>query len=302
MQEILTKAGCYIAIILLGIILRRSGFFKAEDFTTMTKIVLRITLPASIIASTAGKTVDPSMLSIVLLGLGGGVVYMVIAYLTHRKSTPDQRAFAVLNTPGYNIGTFAMPFTQSFLGSTGVLTTSLFDVGNACVCLGGAYGVAAAVKDGKGFDIQRIVKALSRSIPFLTYVSVLVLNLLRIRLPGPVIACAGIVGSANPFMAMLMIGTGFQLSGDFSQRGTIVRILGLRFGVAALLALGFYFLLPFELEVRQTLVILAFSPIGSAVPGFTAGLKGDAGLSSAITSISILISIVIIVTLLVVML
>jgi predicted permease len=72
--------------------------------------------------------------------------------------------------------------------------------------------------------------------------------------------------------------------------------------VAALLALGFYFLLPFELEVRQTLVILAFSPIGSAVPGFTAELKGDAGLSSAITSISILISIVIIVTLLVVML
>ena len=72
--------------------------------------------------------------------------------------------------------------------------------------------------------------------------------------------------------------------------------------IAAMLALAYYFLLPFPLEVRQTLVILAFSPIGSAVPGFTEELKGDVGLSCSINSLSILISIVIIVTLLVVML
>lgn len=68
------------------------------------------------------------------------------------------------------------------------------------------------------------------------------------------------------------------------------------------LALCYYFLLPFALEVRQALVILAFSPIGSAIPVFTAELKGDVGLSSVINSVSIVISIVIIVTLLVVML
>ena len=61
-------------------------------------------------------------------------------------------------------------------------------------------------------------------------------------------------------------------------------------------------MLPFSLEIRQALVILAFSPIGSAVPPFTAELKGDVGLSSAINSIAIVISIVIIVALLGVML
>ena len=49
-------------------------------------------------------------------------------------------------------------------------------------------------------------------------------------------------------------------------------------------------------------MILAFSPIGSAVPVFTAELKSDVGLSSAINSVSILMSIAIIVALLVVML
>ena len=75
-----------------------------------------------------------------------------------------------------------------------------------------------------------------------------------------------------------------------------------RYSVATVLALGYYFLLPFDLEVRQTLVILAFAPIGSAVPGFTSELGGDVGLSCSINSMAIVISIVIIVTLLVVML
>lgn len=66
--------------------------------------------------------------------------------------------------------------------------------------------------------------------------------------------------------------------------------------------LAFYFLLPFDLEVRQALVILAFSPIGSVMLAFTQELKGDVGLASAINSISIIVSIVITVILLMVML
>ena len=59
-----------------------------------------------------------------------------------------------------------------------------------------------------------------------------------------------------------------------------------------LLSAAFYFLLPFSIEIRQTLAILAFSPIASIVPAFTAELKEDVGLSSAINSMSIIISIV----------
>ena len=302
MQDILIKAGCYIAIILLGFVLRQKGFFGENAFPVLSNIVIKITLPCAIIASSAGKPIDVSMLAITALGFGGGVLYMIAGAVLHARKSKDEQAFAILNTPGYNIGTFAMPFTQNFLGSMGVVTTSLFDVGNAFVCLGGAYGVASAVKMGEGFNVKRIVKALSRSVPFLAHLMMVCLNLLGWNLPGPVVSFAGIVGEANAFMAMLMIGVGFHLSGDRSQAGAIVRILAVRYGIAALLALLYYFVLPFTLEVRQALVILAFSPIGSAVPGFTAELKGDVGLSSAINSISILISIVIIVILLIVML
>ena len=70
----------------------------------------------------------------------------------------------------------------------------------------------------------------------------------------------------------------------------------------AALAWVFYFVTPFALEIRQTLVLLAFSPIGAAVPAFTAEMKGDFGLSSAVNSICILCSIVFMTTLMLIML
>ena len=302
MFDILIKAACYIAIILLGILLRAVGFFKEEDFPVLSKIVVRITLPAAIISAAAGREVDPSLLSLAMLGFGGGVIYMVLGYLLCNHEKKNSRIFGLLNLPGYNIGTFALPFTQSFLGATGILATALFDVGNAFVCLGGAFGVATALKAGNGFDVKRVVKALCRSVPFLAYVITTIMNLARIPIPGFIAECAGIIAGGNAFLAMLMIGVGFKLNLRKEQLGVIGKMLLTRYSVAAVLALAYYFLLPFDLEVRQTLVILSFAPIGSAVPGFTSELGGDVGLSCSINSMAILISIVIIVALLVVML
>ena len=183
-----------------------------------------------------------------------------------------------------------------------MLTVSLFDVGNAVICLGGAYSVASIVKDGGRFDVKKIAKTLMRSVPFVAYVFMLLLGLLKIKVPEPVTTFAGIISGGNAFLAMLMIGVGFRLSGDRAQIGHIAKILVIRYALAVALAVSCFFFLPLALEYRQALALLAFSPIGSAVPAFTEELKGDVGLSSAINSMSILISIVCIVVVLVLVL
>ena len=183
-----------------------------------------------------------------------------------------------------------------------MIATSLFDVANACICLGGAYSVASIVKGGGKFSPLKILKALSKSVAFDSYVLMVVLTIFHLKLPGVVVSFAEIIANSNAFMAMLMIGVGFKLSGEKSQIGSIIRILSVRYLVGLALALGCYFLLPFSLEVRQALVILAFSPIASAAPAFTGDLKGDVGLSSAVNSISIVCSIVFIVAILLIML
>ena len=301
MLDVLTRAGCFIAIIIAGYVLRKVNFFKEGDFAVLSRITLKITLPAAFISNFSGKQLDPAMLAYTFMALGAGILYMILGYVINLGKSRDEKAFGVLNLPGYNIGNFTIPFVQSFLGPVGVITTSLFDAGNAFVCLGGAFGVASSIKGTGKFSIKRVVKALSKSVAFLTCITMMVLGMLGITLPAPVIELARIVGGANAFVAMLMLGVGFKLSGDKSQIGTIAKILVVRYGVALVLAVVFYNL-PIELEARTALMVLAFSPIGSAVPAFTEEMGGDAGLSAALNSISIICSIVFMVTILVIML
>lgn len=303
MQEILTRAGCFVAIIILGFVLCRMGVLKREEaFPVLSTIVIKITLPAAIITSFAGREIDPTMLLLVVLGFACGIVLILLGFLLNLRSGAPKRAFEILNLPSYNIGNFTMPFAQSFLGPTGVIVTSLFDTGNAMITLGTALGVAKSVKEGSGFSVRRIVRALSRSVPFLTYIVMMILCLLHLSPPGIVMSVAQTIAGGNAFLAMLMIGVGFRLEANREQLGQVARVVGIRYIVAIVLAALFYFCLPFALEVRQTLVILVFSPLGSVVPAFTGELGEDVGLSAAINSVSILLSIATIVVLLTLML
>ena len=301
MQDILMRATCFVAIIFLGFILRKRGFFGEDAFPILSKMVIHLTLPASLIASFSTLELDTSLLTIIPLGLGSGVLYILLAYVTQRKKGGAVQGFTMINLSGCNIGTFTLPFVLSFMGPMGIAATSLFDVGNAAICLGLSYSCASSAKDGTGFDWKRLARTLLHSTPFVCYVLVITLNLLHVPFPKPIVQFSGIVGGANAFLAMLMIGVGFHLSADRRQLSQLARILLLRYSVAVLLALSFYFLLPFSLEIRKTLVLLCFSPIPSMAPAFTAELGEDVGLSSAISSLSIVISMVLFITVLTVL-
>ncbi len=302
MLDIIMRAGCYVSIIILGYVLRRRGFFGPETFGVLAKVVLKITLPAAIISTSAGRQLDAGLLVIALLSLAVSAVYMATGCFLNSKKSPGEKGFAVLNFPGYNIGTFALPFTQSFLGPMGVIATNLFDVGNSFICLGGAYSIAASVKDGTGFSVKRILKAAATSVALMAHILMVTLNLAGLHLPQPILSLAGIIGNANAFLAMLMLGVGIDLSGGKSQLRYIAKHLTIRYSMASVFALIFYFLLPFELEIRRALVILAFAPFASAAPVFTEELKENRGLSATLNSFSVVCSIVFIIALLMIML
>ena len=290
MEAILMRAGSFMAVIILGYVLKKVGFFKEEDFYVMSKIMVKITLPASIIVNFSQTKMEPSMFLLCLLGFGGGILYMALGWIMGGKD-PDEKGFQILNLSGYSIGSFTMPFTSSFFGPAGVVVTSLFDTGNAVIALGGSYSIGAMVKNReKKFSFIPLCKTLLCSVPFDAYLFMYILYWLHLSLPAPVLNIAQLVANANAFLAMLMLGVGFKLSGDRTQMSKIVKMLGVRYGVAVLTAAAFYFLLPFSLEYRKALAVLVFSPIAAAAPAFTADLKGDINLASAVNSLSIIIS------------
>lgn len=139
------------------------------------------------------------------------------------------------------------------------------------------------------------------SIPMDTYLIMLVLSLLHITLPAGVTAFTGIIGQANGFLAMLMIGIGFELRLEKSQVSGILKAVIIRYGMAILFAAFFYFLLPLPLEVRLVLVIIAFAPISAVCTAFTQKCGGNVAMSSTLNSLSILISIVLMTSLMAVL-
>ncbi len=294
MAEILIRAACFVAIIAAGALLRKTGFFKKEDFHLLSKIVIRITLPAAIITNFAGRELDYSLLFLILVGLACGGVHMATAYLLNRRRGSEYAAFAVLNTSGVNIGNFVLPFAQGFLGPAGVMVVSLFDVGNAFTCLGGAHSVARMVMEKqKKFSLLPVLRALGKSVPLVTYVIACTLSILRISLPSPVVQLAGIVGNANAFLAMLMLGVGFQL--DLKRVPEVLRLLLPRYLAGIAMAALCWFFLPVPAMYRTALVIPFLGPVATAAPAFTAEMKGDYELASAVNSFSILISIALII-------
>ena len=302
MQDILTRAGCFVAAIIMGYVLKRIKALPDNTFPVLTKLVVMITAPCAIIHSFIGTEFQSSMLFLIPMGLLFGFVFMFAAYILHMKENAEWKAFSILNMSAFNIGSFTLPFAQGFLGPVGVITTSLFDIGNACISLGGAYGVASVVKEGSGFSLKRILKLLVKSVPFVCYVIILTITLLDIPIPRFVSDFTELAGRGNGFLAMFMIGVGFELKADKTMLLKITKLLIGRFTVALALAALCYFLLPFELAVRQALVILCLSPIPSIAPAFTGELGGDIGLSSAVNSFSIVISIVLIISALAIML
>ncbi|MBQ7488847.1 MAG: AEC family transporter [Clostridia bacterium] len=294
MTDILVRAGCFAAIILLGAILRRVGYFKREDFHLLSRVVINITLPAAIITNLSGREMEYTLLMVILVGFLYGLVLMLTAHVLNRRKTNDQRAFAIINTAGVNISNFVLPFAQGFLGPAGVMAVSLFDVGNAPICLGISYGIAETVKGTqKHFSLRPILAKLVRSIPLMTYIGMTLLSFLRIGLPGPVVSLAGIIGSANTFLAMLMIGVGFHITMD--RLPEVFRILLPRLVAAILLAALCYFTIPVLPEYRKALIIPFLGPIGSTAPAYTARIDGDYELASAINSFSILSSLILII-------
>ncbi len=297
MGSVLVRAGAFLLIIALGYVLKRVGFFKPDDYRLISKIVLNVTLPASIAVNFTDAQVSPWLLFVALLGIIHNLVLWASAFFFSCNVPWEIKKFRMMNYPGCSIGCFTLPFIQSFLGPSGVVTTCLFDAGNSLMCTGGTYAVISEMdsrqkggSSGLGKELASIGKKLLRSVPFMTYVVMLVLAFCHLTLPSPVLTFGGILADANAFLSMFMIGMMFEIRLKPDKLKEMARLLVWRYLISAALALCFYFLAPFSAEVRQTLVLVAFSPLSTLALVFTDRLGCDTELASAANSVSILVS------------
>lgn len=302
MGVLLLKATAYLFMITLGYMLKKIGFFQPDDYQLISKIVMNITLPAAVITSFGSLELPTTLIFVVLLGTACNLLLLGFGAFLSRRRSLSTRALFMMTVPGYSIGTFTMPFIQSFLGPYGVVVTVLFDTGNAIMVTGGTFAITSHVlKTGGGIKLLGILRILRSSMPFMTYLGILALTLLHIRIPATVVAVISPIGAANAFLAMLMIGLMFEVQLDYASLKKAGIILLFRFLFAGALSLLFYNIMPFPLIIRQVLAIAVFSPISTLAPIFTERCEGDGSLASLVASLSIIISLVMMTILIIVL-
>lgn len=270
METIIVKAFGFLFMIALGFVLKRMGLFSLDDSGLLSKLVLKITLPMSIISNF--RTLELNSSFLVAIGLGFAVNFAVIGLvlLLTRKNPPPQRAFYIINSAGYNIGLCTLPYMSSFFAAEAVALVCMFDVGNAIMCFGITFTIAMMIAKGKeGVDKKEILKTLFSSMPFVTYLVMILLCVANIRLPDPVYTVAGMIGQANAFLAMLLIGILFEPKINRSELKDMAGVFAIRMATGICFSLLIYHFLPVPLMYRQILAIIVFSPILSVAPIYT---------------------------------
>ena len=291
MGEIIIRALALMSIVALGAILRRFGVFQERDFHTLSWVLINVVLPALVVANFARFRFGASMLSLMAVGFACTALLTGIGYLIGRRTGTEAAVLHLLNYTGFNIGCFALPFIQSFIGPAAVVATCLFDTGNALLVSGGAYALACLITNRSEPHLLRFfLKKLFSSPPLLAYFVMIPLNFLGVGLPALVESAAEIISAGSPFLSMLLLGVGLKLEDFPKYRGFVLRAAAVRLPISVALGLLFYFCLPFSLEIRQALTLCAFAPVALSCIAYTDLAGGDVNAACAWNSTSILLS------------
>ena len=302
MERILTKALAFVAVIALGYWLKKRGFFKSHDYELIAKIVLNITLPCAVITSFAAFKMDYTLFILTLIGFCGNLLMIAWGFMLTRYQTNAAKIFYVFNLAGYNIGCFTLPFAQSFLGPFAVVATCMFDVGNSIMCTGGTYALTSGlVHTGEKYEpvnLRSIAAKLLGSVPFVVYMLMLVplgyLFFIRppLHLPKPVYTLTGLIGGANTFLSMLMIGMMFEMTLDLEKLKQVREVVLYRYVFGIALAWLCFYHVPLSAEIREVLALVFLAPSTAIGPIFIARMGGNVELAGFANSITIALSII----------
>lgn len=108
-----------LATILLAYGLKHLGIFKQEDGQVLSKMIVYITLPATIVNGVNGTKLTTLFLILAGIGLASNGIMILFAYFYGLKEKERNfRGLLLFTTGGYNIGNFAIPFVMAFFPSS----------------------------------------------------------------------------------------------------------------------------------------------------------------------------------------
>lgn len=300
-MEMLENSAVYLFVLFGGYVLKRLGVFDADDARTLSKIIMKITLPAAILKGFAGVDLTVYLVRIAVMTVVLNAALLGAGVLFSRRRSSGERGLCVLNSNTFNCGNFAMPFLSNVVSAESFAGVCMFDMANAVFTFGPNMALAQKVMgsaDGK-ITVKNVLRRMFREPTWVVYCVLIVTMLLNISMPDFVLQVANLAGNANSFLGMLCIGILFEIHLPKNDVGLIAGILARRYFICGLFACYAYFFLPVPAEMARTTAIVLMAPIANCAAIISVENGCDGTAAAVVNSMSMVISIVCMVLMLV---
>lgn len=310
-----------LGIIIAGYLFKRCRLFGQRDYRIIQVMLFDLVLPGAIVYSFATNPHDPSLLWLSAFGFVVALVPVLVIFSATRHSPVTQRAFLMLNATGLNIGCFCFPVVQAFLGEQAIVPAAMFDIGNCIMVAAGTNVMTQTLlhiqpgrplteqgagdaptlpytrptdRDAKRLArrslLRTVLKGFVGSIPFDTYVIMIVLMVCGLSLPAWFADLFRPLSNANACVAMLMVGMMMDLPANHSDTFAVLKVLAWRLPFGLAFAAVAWFLLPFDAGIREATMMCCLAPVAVFSTLVTDEVLGNARLAGFTLSVSAVIS------------
>ncbi|MEH7334227.1 AEC family transporter [Neobacillus drentensis] len=273
--------------------LKRCNIIKESDGEAVTRIVFNLTLPCLIIISFSNIKIDSSLILIMISGFVYGIFLTFLGFFAFKKENRKIKGMMTMMVPGFNIGLFAYPLVEGIWGQEGIKYFGMFDMGNALIVFGLTYMIGSFYSsDNNTFEVKHVLVKMSKSIPFLTYITVCTISIIGLQLPTVILDVAGVISKANMPLSLLLLGIFLDFSLDKNYFNKILKYLTLRYVAGLCIGILLFILLPFDHMFRYTLLLGLILPMSLTSLVYAVQFNYDRKLIGTVSNLTILISFV----------
>lgn len=248
-----------IFVIGAAVVLKKLKILAAEDSKILTKIMMYITLPCAMAASTQSLKMSGSVLWLGLIGFIINMAMLICGKLIGRDK--KEKCLLMANLSALNIGGFVVPFLQNLFPASAIAIAGMYDVGNSFYGSGGTYLLTDALVNRQSkFKAGTFLKNILKSFALMSYVVALLFTLAGMRIPQALLKIIQSVGDCNFLIVFLMLGLVMEFKIDRENIGRIIRFIIIKYSTGIALSTVLYFSLPFDLLIRQVMVMCILAP------------------------------------------
>ena len=284
-----------LSVIAIGYIIKKLKIISEKEGKGIADLILNITLPALILYTIPEVNFNPEFFFLFLICGIYSFIVLIISFFVFRNYPNKVKGIALMTVIGFNIGLFAYPLIEGIWGIAGIQHIVLFDFANAFIIFALAYSIAAIFsprnkEENIKINPKYIGKRLITSVPLMSFVVAVILNLVGFRFPTFFFELLSVLSRANMALTLLLLGIYLNFKFEKSEWGLIIKVLIIRYSFGVLIGILFFIVLPYSVLYRAILLVALILPVGMAVVPFSVDFGYNEKLTGIIVNLTIVIS------------